>query len=266
MIRKQRTSWLRRGRRFFLNSSVRPKRHEYVSSSWRWSQSSNEMKPGISHGRSTVNKYESFSLVSAVFYVFVSDEKLRKTVCVKRKKRLVGSWSNRSTCARSSKSYWRSRAWPNHAPVTEGHALNRYIELNLPVLLVRNFTFYVPVFLTLICASVRLILSWWRHSFSLQRLVSVLLPLDLLSLWPLLLLKVTVWRQEGPVHTGEHHQCVPHFSGLKGIGFTKNVDFVIIYSPSYCSKTFMIPFEISCFKNLISFVVVMSCPSWHVKS
>lgn len=49
------------------------------------------MKPGISHGRSTVNKYESFSLVSAVFYVFVSDEKLRKTVCVKRKKRLVGS-------------------------------------------------------------------------------------------------------------------------------------------------------------------------------
>ncbi|RXN13110.1 serine threonine- kinase pim-2-like protein [Labeo rohita] len=35
-----------------------------------------------------------------------------------------------------------------------------------------------------------------------QRLVSVLLPLDHLCHWHLLLLKVTVWRQEGPVHTG----------------------------------------------------------------
>lgn len=37
----------------------------------------------------------------------------------------------------------------------------------------------------------------------IQRLVCVLLRLDLLSHWLLLLLKVTVWHQEGPVHTGD---------------------------------------------------------------
>lgn len=142
MIRKQRTSWLRRGRRSFLNSSVRLKRHGFASSSWRWSQSSSEMKPGISHAGSSEQK--SFSLFDVVC-LFVSDEKLRKTACVKRKKRLVGRSSNRSTCAGSRKSFWRSRASPNHAHETGGHDLNHCIELNLPVRLVRNCTFNASI-------------------------------------------------------------------------------------------------------------------------
>ncbi|XP_016404115.1 calmodulin-regulated spectrin-associated protein 1-B-like [Sinocyclocheilus rhinocerous] len=168
MIRKQRMSWLRRGLRSSSNSSVRPKRHEYVSSRWRRGQSSNEMKPGINHGRSSVPLRKA------------EEERVRKEEEKARRELIKQEYLSR-----------KQQELLEEQGVTKPRPRNRRPR---PKSLHRAESS---------CSA-------QHHSSSLQRLVFVLLPPDRLSHWPLLLLKVTVWRQEGPVHTGEWEQTISH--------------------------------------------------------